>query len=84
MRRPRKVDPALVTVLCGFRAEARISQETLAYDADLTTSTLSRIERGMSNPTWGSIRAITGALGVSLEELVAAIRAYELEMTPAV
>lgn len=83
MTRPPKVDPALVTVLCGLRARARISQEALAIEAGLTISALSRIERGLANPQWSSIRAITGALDIGLDELGTAVHAYELEMAGA-
>lgn len=80
MTRPPKVDPALVTVLCGLRAQAGISQESLAFESGLTISSLSRIERGLSNPVWSSIRAITGALEIGLDELGTAVHTYEREM----
>jgi transcriptional regulator with XRE-family HTH domain len=46
----------------------------------LTISSLSRIERGLSNPAWSSIRAITGALEIGLDELGVAVHTYEREM----
>jgi transcriptional regulator with XRE-family HTH domain len=78
-----KIDPALVTVLCGLRAQVGISQEALAFEAGLTIATLSRIERGVTNPAWSSIRDITRALEIRLDELGAAIHAYEREMAGA-
>jgi len=41
----------------------------LAQDAGLTTGTISPIERGRSNPAWGTVKAIAEALGVSMNEL---------------
>jgi transcriptional regulator with XRE-family HTH domain len=51
-----------------------MTQEDLAYDADVTISALSRVERGLSNPTWRTIRRLATALGVSLTELATAIQ----------
>ena len=41
----------------------------MAHDADITTGTLSLIERGQANPTWGTVRGIADALGVSLAQI---------------
>jgi len=41
----------------------------LAYEAGITTGTLSQLERGISNPSWGTLRAIAGALRISMVEL---------------
>lgn len=50
--------------------EARgVTQEALAHEAEVTTGTLSMIERGQSNPAWGTVKRIAGALGVSIAEL---------------
>jgi transcriptional regulator with XRE-family HTH domain len=45
------------------------TQEGLAYEAGITTGTLSQLERGISNPSWGTLKAIAGALGVSMANL---------------
>lgn len=66
-------DVMLAAVLRGLRFERGMSQEALAFDANVTVSALSRLERGLSDPLWGNVRAITGALGVSLGELEAAL-----------
>jgi transcriptional regulator with XRE-family HTH domain len=68
-----KADPALAAVLRRFRLRAGVTQEALAFEANLTIATLSRIERGVTNPTWTSIRAITRALDVEMDELGAAV-----------
>lgn len=52
-----------------LRLERGLSQEDLAHDAGLTTGTLSKIERGLSNPTWGTVRRLAHALDVSVAEL---------------
>lgn len=50
-----------------------ITQERLAFEAEVTISALSRIERGLSDPVWTTVRAISEALDVSLGELVTAV-----------
>jgi transcriptional regulator with XRE-family HTH domain len=52
-----------------LRNKRGLSQEDLAHKAGITTGTLSIIERGRSNPTWGTVKAIATALDTSLGEL---------------
>ena len=52
-------------------------QEGLAYEAGITTGTLSQLERGISNPSWGTLKAIAGALGVSMVELAKLTAKFE-------
>ena len=62
-------DAILAALLKQMREERALTQEQLAYDADLTASALSRIERGLNSPGWGTVLRLTRALGVSLTEL---------------
>lgn len=41
----------------------------MASHAGITSKTLSLIERGEANPTWGTVGGIADALGVSMSEL---------------
>jgi transcriptional regulator with XRE-family HTH domain len=61
--------PALGAAIRQLRLERGISQEDLAHAAGVTTGTLSIIERGRSNPTWGTVREIARALEVSVSQL---------------
>jgi transcriptional regulator with XRE-family HTH domain len=70
MNRP---DQALATVLKRFRLQRGVTQEALAFQADLTIATTSRIERGVTSPNWTSIVAIARALNMKLDELGAAV-----------
>jgi transcriptional regulator with XRE-family HTH domain len=45
-------------------------QEDLAHAADISTSTLSRVERGLHQPSLPTLRKIAAALGVSLADLI--------------
>jgi transcriptional regulator with XRE-family HTH domain len=61
--------PALGKAIRQLRSERGVSQEALAYQAGVTSGTLSLIERGLSNPTWGTVKGITAALDVSIADL---------------
>jgi len=61
--------PALGKAIRKLRRGRGMSQETLAYEAGVTSGTLSLIERGRSNPTWGTVKGLAAALDVSIAEL---------------
>jgi len=61
--------PALGKAIRQLRDQRGVSQEALAYEAGVTSGTLSLIERGLSNPTWGTVKGIAAALEVSIAEL---------------
>jgi transcriptional regulator with XRE-family HTH domain len=69
MRRSEQPQPALGEAIRQLRAKRGLTQEDLAHEADITTGTLSLIERGQANPTWGTVRRIAAALGVSMGDL---------------
>ena len=66
---PTKPQPALGEAIRQLRQKRDITQEDLAHEADITTGTLSLIERGHANPTWGTVKGIGAALSVSMGEL---------------
>ncbi|MGE5280886.1 MAG: helix-turn-helix domain-containing protein [Chloroflexota bacterium] len=66
---PDQPQPALGEAVRQLREKRGITQERLAQDAGVTTGTVSLIERGRSNPAWGTAKAIADGLGVSLAEL---------------
>lgn len=61
----------MAALLKRLREERDITQEQLAFDAGITTSALSRIERGLNSPGWLTVKRIAEALGLSLGELIA-------------
>jgi transcriptional regulator with XRE-family HTH domain len=69
MRRSDQPQPALGEAIRQLRQKRGLTQEDLAHEADITTGTLSLIERGHANPTWGTVRGIAAALGTSMGEL---------------
>lgn len=71
--------PALGAAIRELRHKRGETLKTLAPKAGVTWGTLGVIERGEANPTWGTVKAIAVALGVSMGQLGA--RADELEDT---
>jgi DNA-binding XRE family transcriptional regulator len=49
----------------------------VAHDASITTATLGVIERGLSNPTWATVKNIGAALDVSIGELAKLSEKFE-------
>jgi transcriptional regulator with XRE-family HTH domain len=50
--------PALGKAIRELREKQEMTQESVAHDAGITTATLGVIERGVSNPTWATLRGI--------------------------
>lgn len=55
--------------LKSIRSSRKISQENLAYAADIPISQIGRIERGEINTTISTISALAKALEIPLSEL---------------
>lgn len=62
-------DAVLAELLKQLREDREITQEQLAFEAGITASALSRIERGINNPGWLTVRRLAEALEVTLVEL---------------
>ncbi|MEX2448769.1 MAG: helix-turn-helix transcriptional regulator [Solirubrobacterales bacterium] len=69
MRRSDQPQPALGQAIRQLREKRGATQEDLAHEADITTGTLSLIERGHANPTWGTVKSIANALDSSMGAL---------------
>jgi len=77
MGRPDEPQPALGKAIRQLREKRGTTQEALAFEAGVTTGTLSLIERGQSNPAWGTVKAVAAALDVSIAELAALSLEFE-------
>lgn len=77
MPKTQPVDQALATVLKRERETRAESQETLAYKAGLSSSSLASIELARSSPAWPTVRAILAAWDMSLRDLADAIETQE-------
>jgi transcriptional regulator with XRE-family HTH domain len=64
-------DPDLAELFKRLREERSITQEQLAFDAGITVSALSRIERGLNSPGWTTVQRLANALDIRMSELVA-------------
>jgi transcriptional regulator with XRE-family HTH domain len=63
--------PALGRAIRELRLERKSSQAMLAERAGITVAALSRIERGHTNPTWGTAVALAAALETTVGEIAA-------------
>lgn len=52
-----------------MESELNFTQRALAQKAGITVAHLSNLEAGRTNPTWGTMRKLAGALEISLAEL---------------
>jgi transcriptional regulator with XRE-family HTH domain len=75
-RRGRQIQPmnlrrkAIGIVVCELRKEAGFSQERLSADCGFERTYISRVERGILNPTAIRLWAIADALGTPFHEMV--------------
>lgn len=60
-------------VLRELRKERRLSQETLAFDAELDRTYISLLELGQRTPSLDTMLALANAMNVSLAHLSALI-----------
>lgn len=61
---------ALGRHLRSLRQKRHLSQEELAWKADLELSQISRIERGIINTSVSQLYSIAGALGIHIRDLL--------------
>jgi transcriptional regulator with XRE-family HTH domain len=52
-----------------LREKRGMTQEGLAHEAGSTAATIGAIERGLTNPSWGTVEAIAEALNTSVVEV---------------
>lgn len=69
MRRSDQPQPALGKAIRQLREERGMTQEALAHAAGVTVGHLSTIERGHSNPTWATVKALANGLGTTMARL---------------
>ena len=69
--------PALGKAIRELREKRGLTQEAAAHDAGVTTATLGVIERGLSNPTWATLRRIASALNASMVEVARLAERHE-------
>ena len=88
MARGDDPQPALGAAIRELRTKRDVTQEDLAHKSifgesfqwgGVTVGTLSLIERGKSNPAWGTVKRIAKALDTTMTDL--AKRADRVEVT---
>jgi transcriptional regulator with XRE-family HTH domain len=76
---PHEPQTGLGRAVQTLRKEAGLDRAALAERAELQPSLIAEIESGRSDPTWGDIRKVAAALGVTLEALSELAEEYEGE-----
>lgn len=75
------IGPIFGEVLRRYRSTLNVSQEELAFRAGVDRTFVSRIERGIRQPTITTLIGLGLALGVSAAELVREVEAEYLSQT---
>ncbi len=68
---------ALGDAIRELRKKRKATQEDLAHEAGVTVGTLSLIERGKSNPAWGTVKRIAKALDTTMGDLAKQVDKHE-------
>jgi transcriptional regulator with XRE-family HTH domain len=71
MGRRHEPQEALGRAVQQLRSERGLTQVQLARAADTDGTAISHLERGRTNPAWGTMRRIAAALGVTVSDLAA-------------
>lgn len=66
---PQEPQSGLGKAVQSLREKAGVDQAALAERAGLPEPLIAEIESGGSDPTWGDMRKVAEALGVTLEAL---------------
>jgi transcriptional regulator with XRE-family HTH domain len=79
LRGGRGLDPdaALGAAIRTLRERAELSQAALGARAELQPQSISSIEAGQHEPTWGDLRRIARGLEVPLEKLLELVERLE-------
>lgn len=68
---------ALGQAIRQLRTDRGLSQEDLAYRADVHPTWVSHLESGRNNPSWATVQRLSEALGVKLSDLAALAEVFE-------
>ena len=70
MGAPNPTAPQLGDTIRELREQRELSLEDLAGLAEIHTTTLSKIERGITNPQWESVRSLADAFEIDSSALL--------------
>lgn len=68
---PSEPDAALGAAIRRLRKREGMTIEELALRSGLDTTAVSRVERGVADPVWSTVRRLGKALGVAPIEVIA-------------
>lgn len=68
-----ELNDSFANALKKLRSERGLSQEELAFKANLHRTYISQLERGLKSPTLNTLYILAGVLGISLSEFITSI-----------
>lgn len=71
--------PVIGETIRFFREQAGLSQEALAEQAEIHSTEISRLENGIRNPKWETMKRLARGLGITMERLVGHAERLDLE-----
>jgi transcriptional regulator with XRE-family HTH domain len=74
LNRNKEVNISFGKQLREVRESKNLSQESLANKAEISISQVSRLERGLLNPTLSTIIQLSSALNVPVDELLSFLK----------
>jgi transcriptional regulator with XRE-family HTH domain len=77
MSTPEPPQPVIAATIRFLRLKAELSQEELAQAADIHPTEISRLENGLRNPKWGTMKRLAKGLGVRCSQMVALAERFE-------
>jgi transcriptional regulator with XRE-family HTH domain len=83
MPEPPAFQQALGIAVRDRRRELGLTQEQLALRSGLHQRWISNVETGRRNPSYGSLRRLAGALGLSTSELISRAERIERDRSQA-
>jgi transcriptional regulator with XRE-family HTH domain len=75
------VDKAFGKVVKRLRTERSLSQETLAFEADMHRTYISQLERGLKSPSLRTILKLAQVLAVDLKTLMGLVEEEMLHVS---
>lgn len=69
--------PVIGETVRSFRTETGLSQEAVGLEGGIHPTEISRLENGIRNPTWETMKRIARGLGITCSQMTA--RAEKLE-----
>lgn len=79
MPTPNPPQPVIGETIRFLRQKAGLTQEALAHESGIHPTEISRLEKGLRNPKWGTMKRLAKGLGIPCWHMVALAEMLDLE-----